>query len=294
MMSGVIRTRVRSRRRCRITSWPAACGIRCVKPSIATVSPSPTLAEIASASVTISATPVPHQPNDIERALGEQLCVLRSGGLIQDARRDRERVVSRRDTRVDRDLQQYLLDLGGGQAVAQRGPDVHGEFVVPAQRREGGQRDHAPLRSAQPGPCPDLPPGVTRDQILERRGELRRARDRPVHVLIAEHLAAHSHPCLRALGIVHAASLDRRRAPGLKARARTPATTMAVRWPTAATSKLVSPAKMCPASTSAANASSAAMRAGQEPNRTATTIADTTTKDEPMSMRCAIDGGSVW
>src|ERR671926_15272 len=41
MMSGVMRTTVRSRRRWRITSWPAATGMRCVKPSKATVSPSP-------------------------------------------------------------------------------------------------------------------------------------------------------------------------------------------------------------------------------------------------------------
>ena len=59
MMSGVIRMSVRSRRCCRITSWPAACGIRWVKPSIATVSPSRTVAAIASASVTISATSDP-------------------------------------------------------------------------------------------------------------------------------------------------------------------------------------------------------------------------------------------
>src|SRR6185503_8294118 len=45
-----------SRRRCRMISCPAACGIRCVKPSSATVSPSRTRAEIASASETISAT----------------------------------------------------------------------------------------------------------------------------------------------------------------------------------------------------------------------------------------------
>src|SRR5438132_665944 len=40
MMSGVIRTSVRSRRSLRISSWPAAKGIRWVNPSRATVSPS--------------------------------------------------------------------------------------------------------------------------------------------------------------------------------------------------------------------------------------------------------------
>src|ERR671918_233263 len=44
-----MRTRVSPRRLWRITSWPAACGIRWVKPSIATVSPSRSDASIASA-----------------------------------------------------------------------------------------------------------------------------------------------------------------------------------------------------------------------------------------------------
>ena len=43
-----MRTSVRSRRPCRMISWPAANGIRCVNPSRATVSPSSTSAAIAS------------------------------------------------------------------------------------------------------------------------------------------------------------------------------------------------------------------------------------------------------
>ena len=50
-----MRTSVRSRRPWRISSCPAACGIRCVKPSSATVSPSWTSAETASASEVSSA-----------------------------------------------------------------------------------------------------------------------------------------------------------------------------------------------------------------------------------------------
>src|SRR3954452_20272401 len=49
MTSGVMRTTVRSRRPWRRISWPAANGIRCVKPSSATVSPSCTCSAIASA-----------------------------------------------------------------------------------------------------------------------------------------------------------------------------------------------------------------------------------------------------
>src|SRR3982750_3852337 len=51
-----MRMSVCSRRLWRISSWPAACGIRCVKPSSATASPSCTSSRTPSARVTISAT----------------------------------------------------------------------------------------------------------------------------------------------------------------------------------------------------------------------------------------------
>src|SRR3954454_3642721 len=54
-MSGVIRTSVRSRLRCRMSSCPAATGIRWVKPSRATVSPSLTRSRTASAREVIAA-----------------------------------------------------------------------------------------------------------------------------------------------------------------------------------------------------------------------------------------------
>src|SRR5512146_2475035 len=50
MRSGVMRTSARSRFPCRMTSWQAAKGIRCVKPSMATVSPSCTYSAMASRS----------------------------------------------------------------------------------------------------------------------------------------------------------------------------------------------------------------------------------------------------
>src|SRR5829696_6342439 len=55
-MSGVILISARSRRPCRISSCPAACGIRWVKPSSATVSPSRTSSATASESETVSGT----------------------------------------------------------------------------------------------------------------------------------------------------------------------------------------------------------------------------------------------
>src|SRR4029077_5968593 len=54
-----MRARVTSRRRCRMISWPAAKEIRCVKPSIATVSPSWTSAATASCIVVTLLTPPP-------------------------------------------------------------------------------------------------------------------------------------------------------------------------------------------------------------------------------------------
>src|SRR3954451_14428804 len=56
MTSGVMRTTVRSRRCWRMISWPAANGIRWVKPSSATVSPSWTYSAIASSRARRSAT----------------------------------------------------------------------------------------------------------------------------------------------------------------------------------------------------------------------------------------------
>src|SRR5919198_1173903 len=55
MTSGVIRMSSSSRRPCRSTSWPAANGIRCVKPSSATLSPSRTSVAIASLRLVASA-----------------------------------------------------------------------------------------------------------------------------------------------------------------------------------------------------------------------------------------------
>jgi hypothetical protein len=52
---------------------------------------------------------------------------------------------------------------------------------------------------------------------------------------------------------------------------------IAVVWPTAATSSLLRPLKICPTKTRAAKSSAAATRAGHEPYSTATAIADTTT-----------------
>jgi hypothetical protein len=55
------------------------------------------------------------------------------------------------------------------------------------------------------------------------------------------------------------------------------AVSIAVRWPTAATSSWLRPPKMSPAKTSTAKSASASALASQVPQSTAITIADTTT-----------------
>ena len=112
MMSGVIRTSVRSRRRCLITSWPAACGIRWVKPSIATVSPSCTVAAIASASDTISATSGPILLAAFTETISGYCRSVNSCAdyeeFVDDLGGNREGPVGGRHARVDRDLEQHL------------------------------------------------------------------------------------------------------------------------------------------------------------------------------------------
>src|SRR5581483_7278713 len=67
-----MRTSVRSRRPCRTISWPAACGIRCVKPSSATTSPSRTSSRTASLSGTIATEAAPPRaPFDPPRPISD-------------------------------------------------------------------------------------------------------------------------------------------------------------------------------------------------------------------------------
>src|SRR5215469_845618 len=203
MTSGVILISVRSRRRCLMISCPAACGIRCVKPSIATVSPSRTHLAIASASDTISAIPLqpPHGVTATTatgftetisiRPLGEQLCGLRR--LLQDFGGDCERAVGGGNAGVDRDLQQDLADLLRRQPVAQRRAGMHREFFFLAQRGQSRERDHASLGSGETRPGPDFAPCVASDELLEGGGEVGHVGYSSVNVSVAKDLASCAH-----------------------------------------------------------------------------------------------------
>jgi hypothetical protein len=70
------------------------------------------------------------------------------------------------------------------------------------------------------------------------------------------------------------------------------AVTIAVRWPTAATSSWLSPAKMCPGNTSTSRPTAARTRASRLPQASAITTAVTTTYDGPTSGRNLSAAGS--
>src|SRR5579859_7670181 len=192
---------VRSRRSCRISSCPAANGMRWVNPSIATASPSWTARRMASASETISAIsllttslrrhrrtpddsanrpPYAHSFAIRTRAAapartGAQLlaCAL----LAQDLLGDGEGAVGGGNAGVDSGVQQHLADLAGGQPVPQRRPDMQADLMLAAEGGQHGQGHHAALGPAQPGPGPDITPGVPGDEVLERLGKGRRGGD---------------------------------------------------------------------------------------------------------------------
>src|SRR5882757_5753383 len=123
-----------------------------------------------------------------------------SGGSVagidigEDALCGGEGRVGRGDSAVDGRLQEHFLDVVGGEAVAQRGPDVHGQFVQVAVGDQGGQGDAAAGAPVESGAGPDLAPCVAGDEVLEFGGEGGGALDRLVHVRVAEHLSAYGHP----------------------------------------------------------------------------------------------------
>ena len=113
--------------------------------------------------------------------------------LLQDPLGDRERAVRRGHAAVDGALEQNLLDLVRRDPVAQRGAHVHRELVLASGRDERRDRDAAPRPAVEARSRPDLAPGVARDEVLEVGGELGRARDGPVDVLVPQHLSSRLH-----------------------------------------------------------------------------------------------------
>lgn len=125
--------------------------------------------------------------------------------LLQHLLRDRERRVGGGNAAVDRALEQNLLDLVGGEPVAERRAEVHRELLGAVEGDEGRHRDRAARAPVESRPGPDLTPGIAGDQVLEVRGEFVGPRDRAVDVRIAEHFAPHLDPAVVGL-VAHRAS----------------------------------------------------------------------------------------
>ena len=94
--------------------------------------------------------------------------------------------------------EEVRLRPGETYSVAPRRPHVQRELVVAAEGDERGQRDAGPGLPVETGARPDLAPRVARDEVLEVGGEVGRVRDRPVDVLVSEHLAPRLHPLVAA------------------------------------------------------------------------------------------------
>src|SRR5579872_5044567 len=104
------------------------------------------------------------------------------------ARRDAESSVGGRRAAIDRGLQQNLLDLVGAQPVAPRAGQVQRQLLVMTERHQRGQGDGAAHPPVEPGPRPDLPPGIAGDQILKVRGQVGRGGESSIDMLVTQHL----------------------------------------------------------------------------------------------------------
>src|SRR4051794_39600922 len=115
---------------------------------------------------------------------------------LQDAQGDGEGSVGGRNPAVDRALQEHLLDLFVGEAVAHGSPDVQRQLLELRPRHERGQGDAAASLAVEPGPRSDLAPRVPSYEVLEVGGERRRTLHRGVDVLGAKDLPTHLHASL--------------------------------------------------------------------------------------------------
>ena len=94
----------------------------------------------------------------------------------------------------------------GVSAVVDRPAHVHRDLVLGADRGQRGERDDAARPAVEAGARPHVAPRAAGDEVLERRGQLARVRDRAVDVGVAEHRPADAHALRVALGVVHRTS----------------------------------------------------------------------------------------
>src|SRR5919106_1227187 len=93
-------------------------------------------------------------------------------------------------------LEEDLCYLLFRQSVADGRAHVQLQFVEAAQRDQRGKGDAASRLAVQAGAGPDLTPGVPGYEVLEVRGELRRAPDGTVHVFVTQNLATDFHTAI--------------------------------------------------------------------------------------------------
>src|SRR5579871_1911504 len=105
---------------------------------------------------------------------------------------------------IDRLLQQYFLDVVGGEAaLGERRAHMQAELVPLPERDHGADHQHPPRALVEMRPRPDLAPGVAGDEVLEVGVEGVAVRNRFVDPGIAQHLAALAHALIAAVLVVH-------------------------------------------------------------------------------------------
>src|SRR5579871_1067954 len=105
---------------------------------------------------------------------------------------------------IDRLLQQYFLDVVGGEAaLGERRAHMQAELVPLPERDHGADHQHPPRALVEMRPRPDLAPGVTGDEVLEVGVEGVAVRNRFVDPGIAQDLAALAHALIAAVLVVH-------------------------------------------------------------------------------------------
>src|SRR4029453_9333074 len=122
--------------------------------------------------------------------------------LLKDFPRDAERFDTRRDTGIDRDLNERVADFLRGAAVAERAPNMKLEFGAAVQRGDHPEIVQAALLIGQNGPRPHLAPAVLGAQPLKIAVEVIDGRRRLVDVRVAKNLPTHRHAVAVSL-LVH-------------------------------------------------------------------------------------------
>src|SRR5438067_9371927 len=123
--------------------------------------------------------------------------------LAKDLLSDAKGRIRRRNPAIHGRLQQDFAQLVDGDAVSQRPPQVEGELFRPVEGDSHRHGDAATRPSVQPGPGPDLTPGVSREQILKIFAEASILCLRTIDILVPPYFAPNLPASDVALFVVH-------------------------------------------------------------------------------------------